>query len=250
MARVIFSVVVLVAIAVLIVLNVGTVVPFSLFGFPLPEVPVIVIAIAGFVARRAVLVPVLPDAHGGEGAPRAGTGRERSAAGTRAGGGGCRGAGLGARRHGGRRGVGRQRAGSARASFVLRPAVRRFRIARPCPDGGVSARPTRVLPSRKVPAQDPSHAAERGAVDGGAAAFLRARDVQPPEDADDIRELAAPIEDGMEAAALRPLVPRLGHASPLQPAHDRGKVKTGQKLGDAGPRCALEGELLTDMLSV
>jgi uncharacterized integral membrane protein len=48
MARVIFSVVVLVVIAVLIVLNVGAVASFNLFGRTFVEVPVIVIAIAGF----------------------------------------------------------------------------------------------------------------------------------------------------------------------------------------------------------
>jgi uncharacterized integral membrane protein len=48
MVRLIFSVVMLVLIAVLIVLNAGTIVSFNLFGWTFPEVPVIVVAIAGF----------------------------------------------------------------------------------------------------------------------------------------------------------------------------------------------------------
>jgi len=47
--RIVFSLVVLVVIATLIVLNAGSVAPFNLFGHTFAEVPVIVIAICGFV---------------------------------------------------------------------------------------------------------------------------------------------------------------------------------------------------------
>jgi uncharacterized integral membrane protein len=49
MGRIIFSIVVLVVIAALIVLNAGAVAPFNLFGHTFTGVPVIVIAICGFV---------------------------------------------------------------------------------------------------------------------------------------------------------------------------------------------------------
>ena len=49
MGRIIFSIVVLVVIAALIVLNAGAVAPFNLFGRTFTGVPVIVIAICGFV---------------------------------------------------------------------------------------------------------------------------------------------------------------------------------------------------------
>ena len=49
MGRIVFSIVVLVVIAALIVLNAGAVAPFNLFGRTFTGVPVIVIAICGFV---------------------------------------------------------------------------------------------------------------------------------------------------------------------------------------------------------
>ena len=49
MGRIVFSIVVLVVIAALIVLNAGAVAPFNLFGHTFTGVPVIVIAICGFV---------------------------------------------------------------------------------------------------------------------------------------------------------------------------------------------------------
>lgn len=49
MGRVIFSIVVLVVIGALIVLNAGAVTTFNLFGATFPDVPVIVVAIGGFV---------------------------------------------------------------------------------------------------------------------------------------------------------------------------------------------------------
>ena len=49
MGRIVFSIVVLLVIAALIVLNAGSVTPFNLFGHTFSEVPVIVVAICGFV---------------------------------------------------------------------------------------------------------------------------------------------------------------------------------------------------------
>lgn len=50
MGRIIFSVVSLIALAVLVVLNAGTNASFNLFGQPLEEVPIVAIVLVSFVA--------------------------------------------------------------------------------------------------------------------------------------------------------------------------------------------------------
>ncbi len=49
MGRIIFSIISLIALAVIIVMNAGTSVPFNLFGWVFDDVPIIVVAILSFV---------------------------------------------------------------------------------------------------------------------------------------------------------------------------------------------------------